>query len=175
MHVNAARVGHALIVSAVRSGAGMYKKYKYTAHPEIRVGVRDVAQRGIAAIEFALVFPVFFLLLYGIINYAMIFVAQQSLTLAAEEGARAALRYTAIDADRGTAACAAVTPLLSWLVNVDKCQPPASAPCAAPSSARCITVKVTYPYATYPLVPPLPGMSAALPIKLGSSATVQID
>ncbi|WP_254783858.1 TadE/TadG family type IV pilus assembly protein [Collimonas sp. OK307] len=136
---------------------------------------RTTAKRGIAAIEFALIFPVFFLMLYGIISYGMIFLAQQSMTLAAEEGARAALRYTAVDADRGTAACAAVAPLVSWLVNVDTCQPPSPAPCAAPSSARCITVKVTYPYTTYPLVPALPGLGVALPTTLGSSATVQID
>ncbi|WP_092353407.1 TadE/TadG family type IV pilus assembly protein [Collimonas sp. OK242] len=136
---------------------------------------RAIVQRGVAAIEFALIFPVFFLMLYGIINYAMIFMAQQSLTLAAEEGARAALRYTLVDVDRGTAACATVTPLVSWLVHADQCQPPTPAPCAALSSARCITVKVTYPYSTYPLVPPLPGMSAALPATLGSAATVQID
>ncbi len=153
----------------------MYNKYKYVAHPDMGIRARNVAQRGLAAIEFALVFPVFFLLLYGIINYAMIFLAQQSLTLAAEEGARAALRYTAIDADRGTAACAVVTPLVSWLLYADTCQPPLPAPCAPPSTAKCIKVTVTYPYATYPLVPPLPGMSAALPTTLGSSATVQID
>ncbi|KLU20452.1 pilus assembly protein TadE, partial [Caballeronia mineralivorans PML1(12)] len=45
------------------------------------------------AVEFAIVFPLFFLVFYAIVTYSMIFVAQQSLTLAASEGARAALRY----------------------------------------------------------------------------------
>lgn len=150
----------------------MYNKYKYAAYPGPGARARNIVQRGVAAIEFALVFPVFFLLLYGIINYAMIFVAQQSLTLAAEEGARAALRYTA--GDRGAVACATVTPLVSWLSHAT-CPQPVTAACAAISTAQCITVRVTYPYSQYPLVPSLPGMSAALPTTLGSSATVQID
>ena len=50
-------------------------------------------ERGTMAVEFAMVFPVFFLVFYAIVTYSMIFVAQQSLTLAASEGARAALRY----------------------------------------------------------------------------------
>ncbi|SFA80639.1 TadE-like protein [Collimonas sp. OK607] len=153
----------------------MYNKYKYAVHPGIGARARTLGQHGVAAIEFAFIFPIFFLMLYGIITYGMIFLAQQSMTLAAEEGARAALRYTVVDADRGTAACATVTPLVSWLVHVDTCTPPAPMPCAASSSARCITVKVTYPYTTHPLVPSLPGMGIALPTTLGSSATVQID
>lgn len=35
-------------------------------------------QRGATAIEFAILFPMFFLILYGIITYGMIFAAQQA-------------------------------------------------------------------------------------------------
>ncbi|WP_211451932.1 TadE/TadG family type IV pilus assembly protein [Collimonas antrihumi] len=156
---------------------------------------KNVAQRGVAAIEFALIFPVFFMLLYGIITYALIFVAQQSLTLAAEEGARAALRYigtgSPTDPLRGMAACNTVTPLVSWLGSA-ACNPPAPYPTTVPyvqvtyltcpasnpaPNANCIKVKVTYPYGTQPLVPLLLGslMSVAVPANLGGSATVQID
>lgn len=54
---------------------------------------RARASRGVAAIEFVMVFPLFFTLLYGIVTFSLIFVAEQNLTLAAEEGARAALNY----------------------------------------------------------------------------------
>lgn len=37
-------------------------------------------ERGATAIEFALMLPVFFLILYAIITYGMIFAAQQNLT-----------------------------------------------------------------------------------------------
>ena len=50
-------------------------------------------QRGATAVEFALVFPLFFTIVYMIITFSLMMVAQQNLTLAAEEGARAALNY----------------------------------------------------------------------------------
>lgn len=50
-------------------------------------------QRGAHAMEYALVFPVFFALLYGTILYGMVFTTRLSLQHASEEGARAALRY----------------------------------------------------------------------------------
>ncbi|WP_038495063.1 TadE/TadG family type IV pilus assembly protein [Collimonas arenae] len=141
-------------------------------------GAKSAAQRGVAAIEFALIFPIFFMLLYGIITYVLIFLAQQSLALAAEEGARAALRYTT--ASRGAIACATATQLVSWLGNGGvSCPTPVPLTCANPAgtTAQCITVTVSYNYGTYPLVPLLLGslMRVAVPATLTSSATVQID
>lgn len=143
-------------------------------------------QRGVAAIEFALVFPVFFILLYGIVTYCLIFVAQQSLALAAEEGARAALRYAPTPAARGTTACAVATQSVSWLGTTNiacvafitpTCSAPPVAPCVTAGAAYPIKVTVTYPYSAQPLVPLLLGslMNVAVPTTLGSSATVQID
>ncbi|SFC50268.1 TadE/TadG family type IV pilus assembly protein [Collimonas sp. OK412] len=161
----------------------MYKKYKYAVPSAMRTEGKNFAQRGIAAIEFALVFPVFFMLLYGIITYVLIFLAQQSLALAAEEGARAALRYTT--ADRGVIGCSTATQLIKWLGTdsggnpIATCTPVGPVACALPvgTSAQCITVRVVYPYSSKPLVPLLLGslMSVAIPNKLASSATVQIN
>lgn len=53
------------------------------------------AQVGATAVEFALVFPVFFLLFYGLLTYGLIFFMRLGLQHAAEDGARAALRYPA--------------------------------------------------------------------------------
>lgn len=53
----------------------------------------DKRQRGATAIEFALVFPVFFLVFYGMLTYGLIFMMRLNLQHAAEEGARAALRH----------------------------------------------------------------------------------
>nr|WP_211460720.1 TadE family protein [Collimonas silvisoli] len=149
----------------------------------MRVDAKNIAQGGVAAIEFALVFPVFFMLLYGIITYVLIFLAQQSLALAAEEGARAALRYAT--ADRGTIGCSTATDLIRWLGTdaggnpIATCTPVGPVACAFPAgaTAQCITVKVIYPYSSKPLVPLLLGplMSLAVPTTLGSSATVQIN
>ncbi|MEO6920004.1 MAG: TadE family protein [Collimonas sp.] len=142
-------------------------------------GAKSVAQRGIAAIEFALIFPVFFLLLYGIITYVLIFLAQQSLTMAAEEGARAALRYTPIAANRGPNGCNTANQMISWLGANAVCAPVGPFTCTFPAgtTAQCITVNVIYPYRAHPLVPLLLGslMNVAVPNTLTSKATVQID
>ncbi|AMO98749.1 tadE-like family protein [Collimonas arenae] len=172
----------------------MYKKYKCMAHPDVAAASGCRKQRGVAAIEFALIFPVFFMLLYGIITYVLIFLAQQSLALAAEEGARAALRYTsATDPNqRGVVGCNVAKGLVSWLGKDSKnnsiatCSFPTPAPCTLPGGAsafpagvtsQCITIKVFYPYSSNPLVPRLlgPVMNVALPTTLASAATVQID
>lgn len=48
-------------------------------------------QRGAAAVEFALVFPILFVVTYGAIIYSYIYVLRQSLTFAAQEAAQAAV------------------------------------------------------------------------------------
>ncbi|WKL13572.1 pilus assembly protein [Comamonas testosteroni] len=83
-------------------------------------------QQGAAAIEFAIVFPIFFLIFYAIITYGLIFAAQQTLTLAAAEGARAAVRYPSAPSGsamtkpaqlqaRLAAACATAALSTDWL------------------------------------------------------------
>lgn len=49
------------------------------------------AQRGASAVEFAFVFPILFLLVYGVIVYSYIYVLQQSLTYSAQQSAEAAV------------------------------------------------------------------------------------
>lgn len=139
-------------------------------------------QKGAAAIEFAFVFPVFFLVFYGIITYGIIFLAQQSITLAAAEGARAALRYSATDTVRDTNARAAAIgtgSAAAWLgtrINFDGAL---LANCPFGSAGiRCYRVTVTYPnYRQNPLVPYIVGnvMSIVVPERLTSTAIVQID
>lgn len=53
--------------------------------------VRPRSQRGTAAVEFALVFPILFIVTYGAIIYSYIYVLRQSLTFAAQEAAQAAV------------------------------------------------------------------------------------
>ncbi|HRO21142.1 pilus assembly protein [Alcaligenes faecalis] len=56
-----------------------------------RRGVEKKYQYGAYALEFALVFPLLFLFMYGLLTFGLIMTAQQSLNFAAESGARAAL------------------------------------------------------------------------------------
>lgn len=151
--------------------------------------------RGAVAIEFAFLFPAFFLIFYAIITYGLIFAAQQTLTLAAAEGGRAALRYPGGAADTLTArknnACAAALLPLSWLKNMgglglgNGCSGNASDPgvsvtdseCSYASSLRCFTVTVRYAYQEHPMVPQLLGsfLSLPTPAALQGSAVVQVN
>ena len=48
-------------------------------------------QRGASAVEFAFVFPILFLLVYGVIVYSYVYVIQQSITYSAQQSAEAAV------------------------------------------------------------------------------------
>ncbi|ASV99665.1 TadE/TadG family type IV pilus assembly protein [Paraburkholderia aromaticivorans] len=141
---------------------------------------RARAQRGATAVEFALVFPLFFAILYAIITFSLILVAQQNLTLAAEEGARAALNWqsntslqTALT-NRGNAACAAAKLVAAKLVQSMQCTP-SSSTCGPGGAMQCVNVLLTYNYQANPIVPVLPLLGIVVPKSLSSSATVQLN
>jgi Flp pilus assembly pilin Flp len=139
--------------------------------------------RGATAIEFALIFPIFFTIFYAIVSYGLILAAQQSLTLAAEEGARAALRYqpaasqNAALVARAAAACQTAQSIINWLPNSYLSGGCASsvAPCNYDGTLQCIKVTLNYNYAQNPLVPPLPFFGVLLPSNLVGIATVQLN
>lgn len=137
-------------------------------------------QRGSSAVEFALVFPLFFMIFYAIVTFSLIFVAQQSLTLAAEEGARAALNYqqaqdvtTAFNA-RASAACQVATSMTNWLAGEANCDASWAA-CTFNAAMNCVTVTLTYNYESHPLVPSMPLLDATLPTQLTSTSMVQLN
>ncbi|WP_092005169.1 TadE/TadG family type IV pilus assembly protein [Paraburkholderia lycopersici] len=145
---------------------------------------RSALQRGSAAIEFVVVFPLFFFLLYAIVAYSMVFVVQQSLVAAAEEGARSALvwQYASSEGDalvaRGQQACNRATSAAVWLPVAPTCTnaiSTAPAGCEDNQSMDCIEVTLRYDYASHPLVPLLPLLDFAVPQSLASKATVEID
>ena len=123
--------------------------------------------------EFALVFPVLFLMLYGMCTYALVMAVQHSLTQAAAEGGRAALRFqSGNDAVvlRQNAACAMAQQGIAWLVQLSgqsaQCQAGGNlqvvtkeqvCPVAAQGpNLKCISVVVSYNYGAVPLMPKLP-------------------
>lgn len=136
-------------------------------------------QSGATAVEFALVFPVFFLILYAVITYALILVTQQALTMAAAEGARAAVRFQGgsdTEAVRATAARAMAQQSLSWLAASGGLATPQAQAQDCPGGVRCMSVVVRYDYANHPLVPPLlgPVLSLPTPSVLQGQAMAQI-
>lgn len=140
-------------------------------------------QQGIAAIEFAIVFPVFFAILYGIITYGLILAAQQTLTMSASEGARAFLRYQTNVAERKTSACAVSNVATLWIRSIagaaaasSNCVPAGQAGVhvsdpEACGAYKCRKIIVTYNYKLNPLIPPL---GLPVPDALTGSAIVQV-
>ena len=137
-------------------------------------------QRGATAVEFALVFPLFFTIVYMIITFSLMMVAQQNLTLAAEEGARAALNYqpnTSLQSaltNRAAAACVAAQAVVASIVSAATCTSTASA-CSPSNGMQCVQVAIAYDYQSHPIVPSIALLNIALPKTLTSSATVQLN
>lgn len=146
-------------------------------------------QRGGYAIEYALIFPFLFVVAYEVLSLALVFTVHMGLQYAAEEGARAALRYQAgasytnkIDSRRQTAKTVAVAqtnwlpvaPTVASAVCVlgttgTTCNPVTTATSSPPTcgndiAGACeIVVEARYNYAAHPILPALPALGALLP------------
>lgn len=132
-------------------------------------------QRGAAAVEFALVFVMFFMVMYGAIAYGVVFAIKHSMTQAASEGARAALQdVTGGMPAREALALATAANALSWL-GTNAPTPVVSLDCTPTEpSFTCLKVAITYDYSANPIIPPLPGLGIVLPASLKAQAIVQI-
>lgn len=150
-------------------------------------------QRGVVAIEFALVFlfgvlPLLLLTFTGVMIYA----AQETLSLAAAEGARAALHY-GTTAQRETNACNAAAESMQWLLTFagesSGCATPAApggpfsaiavsppATCPSTPAMECMTVVTSYNYNASPFFPGTETIYGwVMSSNMSSSATVQLD
>ncbi|MFC4275027.1 TadE/TadG family type IV pilus assembly protein [Achromobacter aloeverae] len=141
------------------------------------------AQHGLAALEFALVLSAFLLLFGGIVGLGGVMWAQQKLTGAATEGARAVLDSGlngAVDMD---AACKVAREAATWMAVGCAAAPRT---CAWPggtggAAASCAAVTLTYSTADWPLLSLVRALSQALgvstwvPRTLTANAVVQIQ
>jgi Flp pilus assembly protein TadG len=153
-------------------------------------------QWGAAAVEFALVFPILFMLMYGIVVYAYVFVVQQSLQYAAQEAAEAAVKVSNnagnADALRASHARLTAARVLRWMpvnqqqrvigdssgsaVRVEQ-QAPGCAWCPPDSHGFRVTLefKLNEPGWLFPVLNlPLVGAVPPLPEVLRASAVVRI-
>ncbi|AST34960.2 TadE/TadG family type IV pilus assembly protein [Ralstonia solanacearum] len=141
-----------------------------------RTAVRH-GSAGVASIEFAVVVPVLLLMMLGIVYYGVIFAMQQMLTLAAEEGARAALRYQSTNTQRVAAAYSAVSSVLPSFISGRVQTNQSSTPlvtCQNVAGMQCLSVVLTMPLTTgnNPLLPAIPLLP--VPTTLTGSAVVQL-
>lgn len=139
-------------------------------------------QRGVYAIEFALVFLIFFTLLYGIICYGILFTFRYGLQNAAEDAARAALRYqTDLPARAAMAKTVAIVQTGDWLpvtpvidarvcqVDGDNCLTP---DCGPAWNQRCQVVVTITASGMNSL---LPMITFAMPDQLTGRASMLLD
>ena len=124
-------------------------------------------QRGATAIEFALVFLPFFLILYGIVTYGLIFTVEQGMTSVAGQAARSAIAaYAQVPGDtppdevNGIVETAVLETVMGLkedmlsLIPAGGLQPPTVGVDACAESPRgCITVNLNYNYAANPIIP----------------------
>lgn len=168
-----------LLTTPVASRPSTPRATCHASMPHRRMRLRGMhAQRGATAVEFALVFPLFFSVLYAIVMFSLILVAQQNLTLAASEGARSALVWQANTGltnailVRTNQTCTTAKLMIAALVKNMTCTA-TSATCNG--GMVCVTVTLNYAYSTYPLIPTLPLLSYAVPTSLTSTAMVQLN
>lgn len=105
-------------------------------------------RRGAAAVEFAIVLPVFVLLVFGMIEYGRMVMVQQVITNASREGARQAV----LDGATTTAVQSAVTSYLSS-AQVSGGSSTVSPDPTGAASGDPITVTVSIPFSSVSWLP----------------------
>jgi Flp pilus assembly protein TadG len=144
------------------------------------------AQRGSYAVEFSIVFLFVFTMLYAIVCYAIVFTLRFGLQNAAEDGARAALRYQvnwdarqaeAIRVAQAQIPLALPTPAV---VVAQRCQvlPTGATNCDTPNCGttwdlRCQVVVTVTAANMGSLLPPLPRF--AVPDTIAGQASMLLD
>ncbi|MGC6372353.1 TadE/TadG family type IV pilus assembly protein [Pseudomonas sp. K2I15] len=137
-------------------------------------------QKGAAALEFAMVFMIFFAVFYGLVSYSLPLLLMQSFTQAAAEGVR---RSVALDPAMPSyitvlpvQAVAAAQAQLSWIPPQFKFLPGYVTATYSPTGV--LTVYVNYPTSSLQSVLPflvLPGFGTvpALPPTLSAQSSLQ--
>ena len=136
----------------------------------LRRARRAEAEDGAVVVEFAVVFVLFIALLWGIVTYGVIFAAQQTLTHAAAESARATVGHGSFEEAR-TVATSVATGQLDWLggsatptegdvrlgdcvSSLDEVFDPDGYE-ASVDGEKCVFVQYEYPWHADPIIPPI--------------------
>lgn len=127
---------------------------------------RHRTDRGAAAVEFALILPVLFLVIAGIVDLGRAMYTQSIVTNAAREGARAAIASSATAGDVTTRATAAA-PEVTGLVVVP-------ATCTVPGDDVAVVVQAPFDWVMLgPALSLIPGGGDALPDTLDAEAVMR--
>ena len=138
-------------------------------------------EQGAEMVEFAFVVVLLIALLYGIITYGLILAAQATITQAAADAARSGIVMSTQAAQILTADTQAGTDV-GWM-NKGTCGTSATIitcvateeTCPSNANATCLSVTVTYNYASSPLFPEMPGLGIFTPSTLSSTNVLQLS
>ncbi|RYY46252.1 MAG: pilus assembly protein [Actinomycetales bacterium] len=145
---------------------------------------------GAAAVEFALVLPIFVALLFGVISYGWMLSYRQGISQAAAEGARAMAvsvspTGSTVPADRARAAinrslasygvtCTSAGTLTRNGATVGTCGVTTTA-CTTGSTVQCARIAISHNYRANPLIPSFPGLGITLPTTIGYTTTSEVS
>ncbi len=142
-------------------------------------------ERGASAVEFALILPVFMLLVYGALAFGLALSLKHTMTEAAAEGSRSAIgaQMIAGDANQNAAyvrvALARAQTALGHYSTYATVTPTVQAPCpnaaANQSASVCVQVQISYPYSAHPIIPNAPGLGLVIPSTIATVFTVQVS
>jgi Flp pilus assembly protein TadG len=122
-------------------------------------------RRGAAVVEFAIVAPVFFLLVFGMIEYGRMVMVQQILTNASREGARYAV---ILDSNDTTAVQDRVTDYLQSASINGSPNVTVDWPASGSGSNQPITVAVSIPFGQVSWLPSPMFVSSTMPLQATS-------
>lgn len=149
------------------------------------MGGRDMRrdESGAAFAEFVIILPFFLFLIFAMVSYGGLFSFRQTLSQAATEGARAAVIAPANStfAVRSSRAITAVNEAFQGEIGAGvscgtgglTCTIPTT-PTSCGNSAECISVTLTYAYATHPRFPVPVFLNFTVPNQVTYTASARI-
>jgi Flp pilus assembly protein TadG len=143
-----------------------------------RFGGDASGDAGTALVEMAFVIVLLSLVLFGIVTFGYLLSFKQNLTQAATEAARAGAVATGSALAREDAARAAADEALSAFgqqcgVGGMHCNFTGDVSCPEAASGFCVSVRLQYDYAGYPLLPVMPLLGSALPDSITAAASAE--
>ena len=131
---------------------------------------RTKDEQGAVIVEFAAIFVVFAMLLWGLISYGVVFAVQQTLSHAAADATRATVGFS--DPDAATAnAQLILDEQLSWLPESAVDTQVIIDDCPGDQAPECATVIATYRWGERPIVPSI--LDVATPASISGRAVAQ--
>ena len=108
-----------------------------------KAGTFLAREDGVVAVEFVILFPIFMLILVGIVEFGHLFNVRHTLTNASREGARAAVVYTTATDRKKWAEDTAKAAVDKYLADTKFGGPYTVTPVAGTATGNLVTVTVT--------------------------------